>query len=81
VVQNSPQVSIRIGFAEWARPDKDQEELLECELEIEARRRGGVYCASPEELEGIDLDCRRLGEGRFATDEEVEAVFAKYLRR
>jgi hypothetical protein len=40
-----------------------------------------VQAVMAEELEGIDLDCRRLGEGRFATDEEVEAVFAKYLRR
>jgi predicted transcriptional regulator len=39
-----------------------------------------VYEATPEELEGIDRGLRDVAEGRFATDEEVEAVFAKFRR-
>jgi predicted transcriptional regulator len=41
---------------------------------------GGAYRASPEELAGIDRGLRDSAEGRSATDEEVEAVFAKHRR-
>jgi predicted transcriptional regulator len=61
-------------------PKEAQEELAEIALEIEAGLRGGVYHATPEELEGIDRGLKAAREGRFATDEEVEAVFAKHRR-
>jgi hypothetical protein len=63
-----------------AWPDSDQEELPEYAREIEARRRGEVYQAAPEELEGIDRELRAAQEGRFATDERVTALFAKFHR-
>jgi predicted transcriptional regulator len=42
--------------------------------------RGGSYDATPDELAGIDRGLRAAAEGRFATDEQVEAVFAKYRK-
>jgi predicted transcriptional regulator len=61
-------------------PDELQEELAEIALEIEASLRGGVYHATREELDGIDRGLKAAREGRFATDAEVEAVFAKHRR-
>ena len=61
-------------------PDEAQAELAAIALEIDASVRGGVYHATKEELEGIDRGLRAAREGRFATDAEVEAVFAKHRR-
>ena len=61
-------------------PDADQAELLEYALEIEARQTGR-FAPTPKELEGIDRGLQDARAGRFATDEEVEAVFAKYRGR
>ena len=36
------------------------------------------YRATMTELEGIDRGLREANAGRFASDAEVEAVFAKY---
>jgi hypothetical protein len=63
-----------------AWPEAAQEELAEIALEIDARLRGGKYHATPEELAGIDRGLKAVREGRFATDEQVEAVFAKHRR-
>ena len=63
-----------------AWPEAAQEELAEIALEIDARLRGGEYHATPEELAGIDRGLKAAHEGRFATDEQVEAVFAKHRR-
>ncbi len=63
--------------ANW--PQDDQEELAQVALEIEARRHG-VYHATPEELKAIDEALAAVARGEIATDEEVEAVFAKYRR-
>jgi hypothetical protein len=60
-------------------PDEDQEELAQAALEIEARRHG-VYHATPEELKAIDEALAAVARGEIASDEEVEAVFAKYRR-
>jgi hypothetical protein len=57
--------------------EQDQEELAQVALEIEARRHG-VYHASPDELRAIDEALAAVARGDIATDEEVEAVFAKY---
>jgi hypothetical protein len=59
-------------------PEAAQEELADIALEIEAELKGGVYHASPEELAGIDRGLRAAREGRFATDQQVDAVFAKH---
>ena len=58
-------------------PDEAQQQLAEIAFEIDAELKGGTYHATPEELAGIDRGLKAAREGRFATDEEVEAVFAK----
>ena len=63
--------------ASW--PEEDQEELAQVALEIEARRHG-VYHATPEELVAIDEALAAVARGEIASDDEVEAVFAKYRR-
>ncbi len=60
-------------------PEEDQDELAQIALEIEARRHG-VYHATPEELRAIDEALAAVARGEVATDEEVDAVFAKYRR-
>ncbi|MEJ2625425.1 MAG: hypothetical protein P8Z80_13040 [Pseudolabrys sp.] len=59
--------------------EQDQEELTQVALEIEARRHG-LYRATSEELKEIDEALAEVARGEIATDEEVEAVFAKYRR-
>jgi hypothetical protein len=59
--------------------EQDQEELAQVALEIEARRHG-VYHASPDELKAIDEALAAVSRGDIATNEEVEAIFAKYRR-
>jgi ParB-like chromosome segregation protein Spo0J len=63
--------------ARW--PEEDQDELAQVALEIEARRHG-LYHATPEELEAIDEALAAVSRGEVASDEEVEAIFAKYRR-
>jgi predicted transcriptional regulator len=60
-------------------PEQAQEELAQIALEIEAQLHGH-YHATPEDIEVIDRGLRDAAEGRFATDEQVAAVFAKYRR-
>jgi hypothetical protein len=59
--------------------EQDQEELAQVALEIEARRHG-VYRATPEELRALDEAMAAVRRGEIASDEEVEAAFAKYRR-
>jgi predicted transcriptional regulator len=40
--------------------------------------RSDKYRATPEELKAIDEALAEVERGEIATDEEVEAVFAKY---
>jgi len=61
-------------------PEEAQEELADIALEIEAEFRRGAYRANPKELAGIDRWLKAAREGRLATDQDVEAVFAKYRR-
>ena len=60
-------------------PAQAQDELARVAVEMEAEIKG-VYHASPEELAGIDRGLRAADAGRFVTDDEVEAVFAKFRR-
>jgi predicted transcriptional regulator len=62
-------------------PQEAQEELAEIAFEIDALLKGGNYHATTDELQGIDRGLKAAREGRFATDEEVEAVLAKYRRK
>lgn len=58
-------------------PAYAQDELAEIAQDIDAGLKDQVYELSPEELEGIDRGLRDAAQGRFATDEQVEAVFTK----
>ena len=59
-------------------PDSAREELTALAREIEAEVNAGAYYATPEELAGIDRGLRDSAEGRFATEEQVEAVFIQH---
>jgi predicted transcriptional regulator len=61
-------------------PAHAQDELAALARDIDDGLKGVPYEATPEELEGIDRGLRDAAEGRFATDNEVEAVFAKFRR-
>jgi predicted transcriptional regulator len=63
-----------------AWPDSAQEELAQLAREIEAEVNAGAYRATPAELAGIDRGLRDSAEGKFASAEQVEAVFAKHRR-
>jgi predicted transcriptional regulator len=64
-----------------AWPPHVQNELAELALELDAGFKGDEYEPTPEELAGIDRGLRDAAEGRFATDAQVEAVFAKFRGR
>jgi len=59
-------------------PREAQEELAEIARAMEAAMQDGSYSATPQELAGID---RGLADaGRFVSDAEVAAIFAKHRR-
>jgi predicted transcriptional regulator len=58
-------------------PEEAQEELAAIAREMDEGLRGGIYHASKEELAGIDRGLKAAREGRFATDEDVEAALSK----
>jgi predicted transcriptional regulator len=60
--------------ASW--PQDDQEELAEVAAEIEARRTG-VYRLSDDERRALQQGMADARAGRFASDEEIEAIFKK----
>lgn len=59
-------------------PQEAQDELAAIAQELDAGVRGGVYYPTPDEIAGIERGLKAADEGRFASDEQVEAVFAKY---
>ena len=64
-----------------AWPAAIENELAEFALELDAGFKQGEYEPTPEELAGIDRGLRAAAEGRFASDSQVEAVFAKFRGR
>ena len=58
-------------------PEAAQNELAEVALYIEAGLAGD-YQPTTDELAGIDRGIKAADEGRFASQEEVEAAFAKF---
>lgn len=74
---NAELKEMMVRIARW--PREDQEELAQIALEIESRR-AGPYRAAPEELKAIDEGLTALERGEIATDQEVEALLAKYRR-
>ena len=61
-------------------PVEAQEKLAKIALEIDTGLKGGVYLATPQELEGIDRGLTASREGRLAASADVEAVLAKHRR-
>ena len=57
-------------------PEDAQEELVDCILVIESRR-SGVYHLSDEEEAAVRKGLEAATRGEFATDEEMEAFFAR----
>lgn len=57
-------------------PEEAQTELAEIALEIEAAMRGGVYRATPDELQAID-EAEHSG---VASEAAVAAAFAAFRR-
>jgi hypothetical protein len=64
-----------------AWPADVQNELAEIALELDAAFQDGEYEPTPDELAGIDRGLRDATAGRFATDHQVEASFAKFRGR
>jgi predicted transcriptional regulator len=60
-------------------PEAAQEHAIDLLLALE-REYSGPYRATDEELAAIDRGLRDAAEGRFASEAEVEAVFAKHRR-
>lgn len=61
-----------------AWPEHAQDMLAELALEIDQELRAGKYHATPAELAGIDRGLKAASEGRFASDDQVEAVIVKH---
>jgi RNA polymerase-binding transcription factor DksA len=61
-------------------PDWAQQELADLSLEIDREVKAGTYHATREELRKIDEALAAVRRGEVATEEEVEAVFAKHRR-
>jgi hypothetical protein len=61
-----------------AWPPEMQDALADFALDLDAGFKGGDYEPMAEELVGTERGLRDAAEGRFATDRQVEAVFAKF---
>jgi hypothetical protein len=62
-------------------PAEAQDQLAELALDIDAGLNDVPYEPTDAELAGIDRGLRDAEQGRFASDADVEAVFAKFHRR
>jgi predicted transcriptional regulator len=62
-------------------PADAQDQLADMVLDIDAVLKDVVYEPTDTELQGIDRGLRDVAEGRFATDADIEAAFAKFRRR
>ena len=60
-----------------ALPEEAQEELLDHIAIIEAKH-SGVYELSDDERTAVRRGLEEMRQGKFASDEEVEAVFSRY---
>ena len=60
-----------------AWPASAQEELAQLARAIDAEVSAGAYRATPEELAGVDRGLQDSADGKFAADDQVEAVFTK----
>ena len=60
-----------------AWPPDAQDALAEIARDIDESIGKGDYEPTPAELAGIDRGLRDAEEGRFATDEQVDAAFSR----
>ena len=58
-------------------PADRQDELADIATDIEARLKLGDYAPTSAEQSGIERGLRAAVEGRFASDQQVEAALAK----
>jgi predicted transcriptional regulator len=58
-------------------PARAQDELAEIARDIEESIRSGEYEPNDAELAGIDRGLHAADDGRFATDEQVQAALAR----
>jgi hypothetical protein len=61
--------------ADW--PEEAQAELVRSIVDIETKHLG-VYKLSPEERAAIEHGLEEMRQGKFASDETVEAMFKRY---
>ena len=59
-------------------PPEVQDALARLAEELDAEWRAGAYRPTPEELAGIDRGIESARAGRFATDMDIEAIFARH---
>jgi hypothetical protein len=64
-----------------AWPADIQDQLAAFVRELDASLKDGDYRPTRDELAGIDRGLHDAAEGRFATDQEVDAAFAKFRRQ
>ena len=58
----------------------DQARFDACFRALIAARKSGTYTPAADEQAGIDNGLRDVRDGNFASDAQVEAVFAKHRR-
>jgi predicted transcriptional regulator len=62
-------------IADW--PEEAQAELVQSIVDIETKHMG-VYKLNPDERAAIERGLEEMRQGRFASDEQVAAVFNRY---
>jgi predicted transcriptional regulator len=59
-------------------PPRDQDEIARAIFQLAGADLTGPVPLSPEEREAIDCSQAAAARGEFATDEEIQAIWAKY---
>jgi predicted transcriptional regulator len=62
-------------IADW--PEEAQAELVQSIVDIETKHLG-VYKLDPDERAAIERGLEEMRRGKFASDEQVAAVFNRY---
>jgi predicted transcriptional regulator len=62
-------------IADW--PEEAQAELVQSIVDIETKHLG-VYKLDPDERAAIERGLEEMRQGKFASDEQVAAVFNRY---
>jgi hypothetical protein len=59
-------------------PEEEQERVAESLMVFAELAKQGVYKLSPEERAALEESKAQVRRGEFATDEEVEAAYARF---